>query len=105
MPRPLHKTLIMLGRALLGIVFLTTAAGQMIPNFSRISEDMEKLTVPVPSVTLVVGLIVLLVGSLSIILGFWSRIGALMLFLFLAVACFYMHPFWKFEGGSLEREN
>jgi putative oxidoreductase len=102
--RPLQSALILTGRIFLGAVFLLTAAGHLAFNFGKISSVMELKHIPQPDVMLAGGIALLLAGSLSIIIGFWARIGALLLFVFLAVSCYYIHPFWH-EHDLLLREN
>src|SRR5713101_4443994 len=93
--RRLQPGLILTGRIFLGAVFLMTATGQLAFNFSKVSGDMQARHVPLPAVMLVAGIVFLLAGSLSIIIGFRARIGAGLLFVFLALASYYMHAFWK----------
>jgi putative oxidoreductase len=100
----LQRFLTLIGRILLGAVFLMTAAGHLVPNFGKIAEEMETKEVPLPAVMLGAGIAFLLAGSLSIIIGFRARLGALLLFVFLGVSCYFMHPFWKFEGEVRENE-
>ena len=49
-------------------------------------------------------IVFLLVGSLSVIAGLAARIGALLLFIFLALATYYFHDFWTFEGAEQQKE-
>ena len=46
----------------------------------------------------------LLLGGLSILLGFWVRIGAALLVIFLIPTAFIMHNFWTVTG-PLTRAN
>jgi putative oxidoreductase len=48
-----------------------------------------------------VGAIVFLIaGSLSVMLGFYGRIGAVLLSVFLILATYYFHNFWDLQGEA-----
>ena len=100
----LQSTLVLTSRIFLGAVFLMTAAGHLIPDFSKVCADMEARNVPLPSFMLVASIVFLLAGSLSIIIGFRARIGAGLLFVFLAMSSFLFHAFWRYEGDARENE-
>jgi putative oxidoreductase len=54
--------------------------------------------VPMPKIMLVGAIVFLIIGSLSIIAGYKTRIGAGLLLVFLALATYFFHDFWNFEG-------
>ena len=37
----------------------------------------------------------LMLGSIMVLAGYYARIGALLLAVFLVLATYYFHPFWK----------
>lgn len=90
------------GRVMLATIFLMSALGNKIPNFSSVSEYMKASGVPMPSIALVGAIAFLLLGSVSIVLGFKARIGAGLLIVFLVLATFYFHNFWAFAPDSPE---
>ena len=59
--------------------------------------------VPNPKFALFGAIGLLLLGCLSLILGAWTRIGALFLFVFLAAATFYFHDFWRFTDPGQQQ--
>jgi putative oxidoreductase len=61
---------------------------------------MESVGVPAPQLLLVGAVVFLVVGSLSIIVGYEARIGAGLLLVFLILASYYFHAFWKLKGQA-----
>ena len=87
-----------LGRVMIATIFLMSAVGNKIPNFDSIASYMASEGVPQPQVMLAGAIGFLIAGSLSIILGYKARIGAALLFVFLVLATYYFHDFWKLRG-------
>ncbi|HUY92886.1 MAG TPA: DoxX family protein [Pirellulales bacterium] len=88
------------GRVLLAAIFLASAAGNKIPNFNSVVELMGKVGVPAPRLMLLGAIVFLLVGGVSVVLGFYARLGAFLLLVFLALASHYFHGFWRLEGAE-----
>lgn len=40
---------------------------------------------------------IIMVGGILVLLGLWADVGALLIFLFLLPAAYFMHDFWKVE--------
>ena len=64
------------GRVMLCTIFLMSAAGNKIPNFSQVASYMESVGVPAPQPMLVGAILFLLVGGVSVLIGFKARLGA-----------------------------
>jgi putative oxidoreductase len=96
--------LTVLGRLFLGTIFLMSAVGNKIPNFSGVVQYMEGAGIPFPAVALAGAIGFLLVGSLSVILGFKARLGAALLLVFLVLATYYFHAFWILEGKEQQEQ-
>jgi len=86
-----------LGRLLLSTIFLMSAVGNKIPHFSDVAGIMEKVGIPAPQFMLVGAIVFLIVGSVSVIIGYKARFGAALLLIFLILATYYFHAFWKAE--------
>ena len=86
--------LTVVGRVLIATIFLMSAVGNKIPNFSSVAKVMESVGVPAPQLLLVGAIVFLVVGSLSVIVGYNARIGAGLLVVFLILASYYFHAFW-----------
>lgn len=89
-----------LGRVMLSTIFLMSAVGNKIPNFNGVVEYMKGAGVPLPQVMLVGAIVFLIAGSVSVILGYQARIGAALLFVFLVLATYYFHDFWRIEDAQ-----
>ncbi len=94
MPTALQGPVTLLGRILLCAIFFLAAVGDSIPYTTVAINRITEVGIPMPAVMqgLAIGFLVL--GSLSVIVGFKARLGALLLFLFLAPATFLFHNFW-----------
>ena len=94
----LHGIMSVVGRVLLSGIFLLSAVGNKIPNFEEVAKMMGSVGVPAPRFLLAGAIAFLIVGSVSLVLGLWARIGAGLLLVFLVLATYYFHAFWKLEG-------
>jgi putative oxidoreductase len=90
------------GRLMLATIFLMSALGKKIPDFSGPVEYMTANGVPSPSILLAGAIVFLLAGGVSVVLGFKARIGASLLAVFLILATYFFHDFWTFAPDSQE---
>ncbi|MBX3418686.1 MAG: DoxX family protein [Pirellulaceae bacterium] len=100
----LNNLLSLFGRLFIGTIFLMSAVGNKIPQFSATVGYMESKGVPLPSLMLVGAIVFLIAGSLSVISGYKTRIGATLLLVFLILATYFFHNFWAYEGQDQQRE-
>jgi putative oxidoreductase len=84
----------LLARLMLMAVF-ANAVSTKVMQFSTTAAYMQQEGVPVPKFALFAAIGLLLIGCLTLVLGAWTRIGAVFLFVFLAAATFYFHDFWR----------
>ncbi len=94
----MQATTSLLGRLMIATIFLMSAVGNKIPKFNDVATYMASEGVPLPQVMLAGAIVFLIAGSLSVIAGFKIRLGAALLLVFLVLATYYFHDFWKFEG-------
>jgi putative oxidoreductase len=104
MPRVVQGIVAVLGRILLCTIFLLSAVGNDIPNFSAVTELMGKVGIPAPQFMLVGAIAFLIAGSLSIILGYKARWGAGLLLVFLVLATYFFHNFWALTGAEQQQQ-
>lgn len=100
----LRGPITVLGRVLLCAIFLLAAVGNKIPHFNDVAKLMADAGVPAPQLMLVGAIVFLIAGSLSVILGYRAPIGATLLLIFLVLATYYFHPFWRLEGKAQEAQ-
>ena len=92
------------GRVMIATIFLMSAVGNKIPNFSQVAGFMGTEGVPMPQFLLAGAIVFLIAGSVSVIVGYKARWGAAMLFVFLALATYFFHDFWTMEGAKQQEE-
>lgn len=93
-----------LGRIMITGIFLMSAVGNKIPNFTGVTKYMSAEGVPLPQLMLVGAIVFLIAGSLSVITGYRTRIGAALLLIFLVLATYFFHDFWTFEGEARQQQ-
>lgn len=100
-----HGFVTLLARLMLVAIFMLSALGNKIPQFSETVDYMASEGVPQPRLALFGAIALLLVGGLSVIPGAWTRIGASFLLVFLAAATFFFHDFWTYgELGQASQQ-
>lgn len=92
------------GRLSIAAIFLLSAVGNKIPNFSAIADYMEAKGVPAPQVMLLGAIVFMVAGSVSLILGYRAREGAGLLLVFLVLATYFFHDFWNLTGQEREMQ-
>lgn len=104
MSNPLQSVATVLGRLMLVTIFLASAVGNKIPNFGDVAQAMASVGIPFPQVMLVGAIAFMLLGGVAVVVGFKARFGAALLLVFLALATFYFHGFWNFEGAEQQAQ-
>lgn len=104
MPREIQGPLTVLGRLLLCTIFMMAAVGNDIPNFAGTTKMMESVGIPAPPLLLAGAIAFSVIGSVSVIVGYKARVGAVLLLVFLVLASFYFHAFWKLEGAEQQTQ-
>jgi putative oxidoreductase len=102
--QPLQAIFSVSSRVLICTIFFMSAVGNKIPHFNNVVKVMESAGVPMPSVMLAGAIVFLLAGSVSVILGVKARIGASLLLVFLVLATYYFHAFWKLDGQEQQMQ-
>lgn len=97
MQNPIQGIVAVVGRLALTAVFLMSAVGNKIPNFSDVAAYMGSKNIPAPKILLAGAIAFLIVGSLSIIVGYKARFGATLLFVFLVLVTYYFHNAFAIE--------
>jgi putative oxidoreductase len=92
------------GRILLCTIFVMSAAGNKIPNFSKVAGYMTSEGVPLASLMLAGAILFLVAGGLSLVFGFKARIGASLLLVFLILATYFFHDFWTFDDPQQRQQ-
>jgi putative oxidoreductase len=104
MPRTIRGILAVAGRVMLSAIFLLAAVGNKIPHFNDVAKLMGDKGIPAPPLMLVGAIVFLIAGSLSIVVGFKARIGAALLLIFLVLATYYFHDFWRVTDPAAQQD-
>jgi putative oxidoreductase len=91
------KNTVLVGRILLSLIFLISAAGKLF-NFTGTAGMMSAKGFPVASLFLVGALAFELLGGLSVLTGYKARLGAAALIIFLIPTTLIFHNFWAYQG-------
>jgi putative oxidoreductase len=85
------------GRILIALIFVLSGTMKFM-DWSGTAASMAKHGLPLINLLLPAAALTELLGGLSILLGFRSRIGAFVLFLFLIPTTLIFHAFWNYQG-------
>ena len=99
----LEKSLTLIGRFFLSLIFILSAIFQMM-DWTATTGYMQSKGMPLVGFLLLMSIIFRLLGGISILLGYKAKIGAWLLIIFLVPATFVFHNFWAIEGmeGQLQ---
>ncbi len=89
----LQNTTVLVGRILLGLIFVLSGFGK-IAGFEGTVGYIASQNLPMPSVIAVLTILVELGGGLALVFGFYTRQAALLLAGFTLLAGFVFHAFW-----------
>ena len=91
------------GRIFLSAIFLFSAFGK-ITDWSKFSHMMDEKGMPLVPLFLAGAIAFELLGGLSVLLGFYGRVGATLLILFLIPTSLIFHNFWAVQGAAAENQ-
>lgn len=95
--------LILIARILFAALFIQSGVGHLTAT-DQMSGYASSKGIPAPKFMVLLSGLMLLLGGFSILLGWWVRVGALLLVLFLLPTAFTMHNFWTVEDPE-SRQN
>jgi putative oxidoreductase len=104
MNTPYQNTLTLVGRILLGLIFVLSGFGKL-TGFAGAAGYIASKGLPAPSVLAVLTIIVELGGGLALIFGFMTRWAALALAVFTLLAAFIFHNFWAAPADQVMMQN
>ncbi len=95
-----QSLLSIMGRAALVAIFLMSALGNKIPNYSKVAAYMASEGVPAPQILLGGAIAFLIVGGVLVLVGYKARLGATLLLIFLILATYFFHDFWTIKDPA-----
>ncbi|OPG97534.1 hypothetical protein B2I21_16905 [Chryseobacterium mucoviscidosis] len=85
--------LLLIGRILFSIIFILAGINHL-RDFNHTVQMAGKFNAPFPKLSAAAMSLISIAGGLSVSLGFYSKFGALLLFIFLIPTTFIVHRFW-----------
>jgi putative oxidoreductase len=93
-----NDAVLAIGRILIAIIFVNSGVEKFM-DLGATASALASKNLPLPSVLAALTATLELVGGLLIILGWQTRIFALALAAFSAVAAYFFHDFWNLPAG------
>lgn len=93
----------LIGRILFSLIFIASGVMGHLVQGKQTAEYARSVGAPPPEVTVPLTGVMILLGGLSVLLGLWADVGAILLIVFLLLAAFMMHAFWKEQDPQMEQ--
>ncbi len=90
----------LLGRVLIALIFLRSAAGKIV-NFTATASVMAAKGMPFPEYFLVTAIAIELIGGTALVFGYKARWAAAALIAFLVPATLIFHNYWAAESSQM----
>jgi len=100
----LHNPLGLAGRLLLAWLFLPAGLGKL-TGFAGTVGYISSVGLPMPQAAAALAIVVEIVGSVALIVGYRTRVFAIMLAVFTLVASFFFHNFWALPADQQMMQN
>ena len=95
----LQNPLALAGRLLLAVLFLRAGIGKL-TGFAETVGYISSMGLPLPKAAAALALLVELVGGVALIIGYGTRVVAIVLALFTLVASFFFHNYWALPADQ-----
>ena len=89
----LHNPLALAGRLLLALLFLPAGIGKL-TGFAGTVGYISSVGLPLPQAAAALAMVVEVVGAVALIVGYRTRVVAIVLAVFTLVASFFFHNYW-----------
>jgi putative oxidoreductase len=94
-------TLLLIGRVLLGWLFLYSGWGKLFGGIDGFIGYLKNLSVPAPEVFSWIGALVEFIVGVTLILGLGTRYAALLCVVFTIVATALAHRYWEYPAAQM----
>lgn len=95
----ISNLLMFFGRICLGIIFLWSAFDKLI-NFNFYTDFITSHMLPRPELYLLGAILVEVFGGLSLLFGYWTRLGAAVLLIYMIPTTLIFHDFWLIREAT-----
>jgi putative oxidoreductase len=94
MPEALYPWMHLIGRICLSLIFISSGISHLTQMNAMVGYAQSKKA-PWPKVTVPLTGVMILAGGMLVMLGWHRFIGAGLLFIFLILAAYFVHAYWK----------
>jgi len=101
---PLADTALLIGRILLVVIFLMSGV-QKFGDLASVAGMLASKNLPQPMILATLAAIVEVAGGILIAVGLQTRLVALGLLVFTAIATYFFHDFWNQAAGPDQANN
>ncbi len=88
------------GRLLISLIFILAGLGKIV-DFPGAVDALQSVGIRGASVFVFVGLLMELIGGLLLLLGWHTRLGIIILMIFLFPTTLIFHGFWSYTGAEM----
>jgi putative oxidoreductase len=103
MQRTASDLALLLGRIALSALFIPGGLRKL-TDLGAFTASLQKRDVPFAEVLAPLGAGVEFLGGIAVLIGFQTRLAALLLILFTVIATVIAHRFWEFEGPARQMQ-
>ena len=103
MERPASDLALLIGRVALAALFIPAGLSKL-TNIAGFAESLERRGLPLADVLAPIGAAIEFFGGIAVLVGFQTRVAAVLMILFTVAATFIAHRFWEFEGAARQTQ-
>ena len=103
MQRTASDLALLLARIALSALFIPAGFSKL-TNLAGFTASLQKQGVPYADVLAPLGAGIEFLGGIAVLLGFQTRLAAVLLILFTVIATLIAHRFWEFEGQARQMQ-
>jgi putative oxidoreductase len=99
MERPASDLALLIGRVALAALFLPAGLSKL-TNVSGFADSLENRGLPFADMLAFAGAAIEFFGAIAVLIGFQTRVAAVLMVLFTVAATLIAHRFWEFDGAA-----
>jgi putative oxidoreductase len=103
MRRTAYDLALLLGRIALSALFIPGGLSKL-TNLAGFTASLQKQGVPFAEVLAPLGAGIEFLGGIAVLIGFQTRLAAVLMILFTIIATLIAHRFWEFEGAQRQMQ-
>ncbi|HEX3858107.1 MAG TPA: DoxX family protein [Pseudolabrys sp.] len=99
-----NDAMLLVGRIVIAIIFLMSGIEKFM-GLGETTAEIASKNLPVPNILAIAAAAAELGGGLLVVVGFQTRLAALGLALYTAIAAYFFHDFWHYPAGAEHTDN